>query len=69
MIKYDHFTCDSAEGVTATLEKYEIQPQQIVSITNKVIGASTYRYEYTGSLNIDVDTFYTVFYWYNTDEE
>ena len=64
MIKYDHFVCNDAQEVTNALEINNIQPNQIVSITSKVLGGDTYRWEHTSSMNINVNTYYVVFYWY-----
>lgn len=64
MIKYDHFVSEDAQGVTETLEKCHITPEQIISITSKVRNADTYKYECSGSMDINVDTYYVVFYWY-----
>lgn len=64
MIKYDHFVCKDAQEVTNTLETSNIQPNQIISITSKVLGGDTYRWEHTSSIDIHVDTYYVVFYWY-----
>jgi hypothetical protein len=64
MIKYDHFVCKDAQEVTNTLETSNIQPNQIVSITSKVLGGDTYRWEHTSLMDIHVDTYYVVFYWY-----
>lgn len=64
MIKYDHFVCEDAKSVTSSLEEYGILPEQIINITSKVIGGDTYRWEHTSSMNINVNTYYVVFYWY-----
>jgi hypothetical protein len=64
MIKYDHFICENAEIVTSSLEKYGILPKQIISITSKVGYTSAYKYEGHGSVSVDVNTYYVVFYWY-----
>lgn len=65
MIKYDHFICEDARDVTESLEDNNIQPNQIISIVSKVKSADTYKYDYSGTLDIHVDTYYVVFYWYN----
>ena len=67
MIKYDHFICKDAQEVTNALETNNIQPEQIISITSKVNNGETYRYDYTRAMNIYIDTYYVVFYWYEED--
>ena len=64
MVKYDHFVCKDAHEVTDALETNNIQPNQIVSITSKVLNGDTYRWEHTQSMRINIDTYYVVFYWY-----
>ena len=64
MVKYDHFICKDAYEVTNALEENNIQPEQIISITSKVSKGETYRFDHTRVMNIDIDTYYVVFYWY-----
>ena len=67
MIKYSHFVSEDAQGVTNILEECNILPKQIISITSKVNKGDTYNYDYTRLLNIHIDTYYVVFYWYEED--
>ena len=57
MIKYDHFVCNDAQEVTNALETNNIQPNQIVSITSKVLGGDTYRWDHTRLLDININTY------------
>ena len=68
MIKYSHFVSEDAQGVTNILEECNIRPEQIISITSKANKADTYRYEYTRALNIYIDTYFVVFYWYEEED-
>lgn len=67
MIKYNHFICKDAETVTNELEEYGVIPEQIVSITYKVANGHTYKWEHTSALDIDINGYYVVFYWYEEE--
>jgi hypothetical protein len=64
MVKYKSVEFRYHEDLVDEINRCEIAPEQIVSITSVVRDADTYKYDCSGQLDINVRTYYVLFYWY-----
>lgn len=64
MIRYKSVEFRYHEDLVDEINRCGLEPEQIVSITSVVGSADTYKYDCSGQMDINVQTYYVLFYWY-----